>query len=134
LAIIKGSGGRITFSSTASTNTQTFSITDFNMAVQRASDSLSRFTRVRRRPHHLRNHDWERPSFTDPMARVLYIIRMGWPRWGRAARRRWAINLLNECRSTARACEEWLAADVRAHEQYGFHAAAKPSGPPRSVP
>ena len=35
---------------------------------------------------------------------VMYVIRMGWPRWKPAARERWTRELLNACEETAHEC------------------------------
>lgn len=51
------------------------------------------------------------------IGKVLYVISMGWRRWGRAARRKWVLELLAASTSLANQCREWLAADARAHER-----------------
>lgn len=58
-----------------------------------------------------------RVPFRLPFHRPHFVITMGWYRWGRAARRKWVLELLNASIETANLCREWLAADTREHEK-----------------
>lgn len=42
------------------------------------------------------------------MHRTMYVITMGWVRWGRDARLRWLANLRCDCLEVARRIDEML--------------------------
>jgi len=40
-----------------------------------------------------------------PLLIPVYVIQMGWHRWGLRAKRRWAMNLRHACQETILECE-----------------------------
>lgn len=42
------------------------------------------------------------------LVRPIYIMQMGWHRWGHAARRKWAKELITACQETISECERIL--------------------------
>jgi hypothetical protein len=75
-----------------------------------ATSSPSATPRFRTRSVH-------RLPFAFPTTKPMFVISMGWHRWGPQARRKWVIELLNASTATANLCREWLAADRREHER-----------------
>lgn len=49
-----------------------------------------------------------RSPFPIGIGRVLYVIMMGWHRWGPTARRKWVVELLLAADDVREQCVEWL--------------------------
>lgn len=52
--------------------------------------------------------NYEYSSFMRSLYKPMFVIQRGWPRWGRQARIKWAMNLRASCQTTIDAIDTWL--------------------------
>ncbi len=76
----------------------------------------------------------ERHPFGDRLWRVFYVIVMGWPRWGKDARHKWAREMRSACIATVQQIDAWehrermMAMDVTSTERPAVKCGAPLSG------